>query len=96
MKRWISLALFVVSVTSLFAQEPKPIASATAYQQGTVTVISPNEPGWQLVKSEPLETIFTKRTKEAFATASARTLKVTRTGSAEDLLADLEARRRTN
>jgi hypothetical protein len=71
------------------APEAKPAPLPSNKQLG-VTVSSPTQPGWTLVKSNERETRFERASAVDTAVASSRTLMATMFGEGDDLLARLE------
>lgn len=78
----------VVLAVALFAHEAKPIQPASAFPLHGANVVSPNESGWHIVKSDRSEVVFEKHGDDGNSVASAKTFKAA--GSGEKLLADLE------
>ena len=80
-------AAFVLGVS---AQE-HAIKPASVYQQGGVTVVSPNQPNWMLMKSSKSETVFQKRLEDEVVNANVRTFQTKVFDNDKDLLISLEA-----
>lgn len=87
--RIISLvtAAFVFGVS---AQE-HAIKPASVYQQGGVTVVSPNQPNWMLMKSSKSETVFQKRLEHEVVNANVRTFQTKVFANDKERLVSLEA-----
>jgi hypothetical protein len=67
-----------------------PINPATVYDQAGVTVVSPNQSGWRLLKSDKSQTLFEKNDKDVILRAEVKTF-ITKVFAADkDLLASLE------
>jgi hypothetical protein len=75
----------------VFAQGPSPIKPASIYHQGSVTVVSPNQPGWLLLQASKSETVFARRAADKIASASVKTIKTKVFENERDLLIGLEA-----
>ena len=91
MNHLIVIVLVTVScANAVLAQEPSPIKPARIYHQGRVTVVSPNQPGWVLLRSSKSETVFQKRVEDEIVIASVKTFKTQRFDTDKDLLISLE------
>mgnify|MGYP001565544338 CR=1 FL=1 len=73
-------ALFIFAVAFLAvvgeAQDTKPIKPATTYRLGGASIITPDQPDWVLLKSDTVQIVIEKRTKDEVMNASIKTLKV--------------------
>src|SRR5262245_13289971 len=76
--------LFAITVSAMFCvnialaqsqQSQPPITPATEYRQDGVTFASPKQPGWELLKSDKLETVFEKHDKDGISRACVKTIK---------------------
>lgn len=81
----------VCSTHAVFAQDPAPIKPASIYQQGSLTVVSPNQPGWVLLQSSKSETAFERRVADEILIASVKSIKTKVFENEKDLLGGLEA-----
>lgn len=72
-----SLLLFILLLScAVFAQKDFPkIKPGKVYQQSGVTITSPNQPDWQIVKAGKLETIFLKTNAQTKFNAFVKTSK---------------------
>ncbi len=73
------------------AQSRSPVAPASVYHLSGMTVVSPDQPGWGLSKSDGSEIVFEKRDKDRVCRASVSIIKTAVYDSDKDLLAGLEA-----
>lgn len=80
----------VACANAALAQEPSPINPASIYHQGSVTVVSPNQPGWVLLQSSKSETVFEKRVADEIVIANVKTIKTKIFANEKDLLISLE------
>lgn len=92
MKRLIVIVLVTVGcANALLAQKQASINPASIYQLGGVTVVSPNQPGWVVLRSEESLIAFQKRAEGEVLSASVKTIKTKVFDNDEELLASLEA-----
>ena len=68
----IATALFCVAVSARAQTSIKP---ASIYDQDGITVVSPNQPGWILLKTDKSETAFEKRAESGILNASVKTIR---------------------
>lgn len=68
----------------------KIIKPGKTYKQSGVKIISPNQPDWQIVKSEDLETSFTKTDSNGKYSAFVKTKTIDLFENVEDLFVNLE------
>jgi hypothetical protein len=80
----------VVCANAVLAQEQSSINPASIYHQVGVTIVSPNQPGWVLLQSSNLETVFEKRVKDEILIAQIKTIKTKIFDNHKDLLISLE------
>ena len=73
----IATALFCTAVS---AQAQRSIKPATVYKQDGIAIVSPNQPGWTLLKADKSETVFEKSDENGIVKAS---VKIIQTGSFE-------------
>ena len=66
-------AMFFMNIA--LAQRQTSINPARLYRLDGITFASPNQSGWELLKSDKLETVFEKRDKDGVSNASVKTLK---------------------
>jgi len=71
-KIMIAAALFCVAVSARAQTSIKP---ASSYEQDGITVVSPNQPGWILLKTGKSETVFEKRAESGILGASVKTIR---------------------
>ena len=91
MKSLILIVLVaVVCASAVPAPEQSPINPASTYDQDGVTIVSPNQPGWVLIKSSKSETVFEKRLKEEILIANVKTFRTKIFDNDKDLLVSLE------
>jgi hypothetical protein len=68
----IAIALFFAAVSAPAQTSIKP---ASIYDQDGITVVSPNQPGWTLLKADKSETVFEKRAESGILNASVKTIR---------------------
>src|SRR5688572_21366075 len=85
-----SLFIFVITFDVLAQRNLPKIREGKVYQQSGVTITSPNQPDWQLVKAGKLETIFAKTKTDGKFKALAKTMTVEVFENVKDLLENLE------
>ncbi len=68
----IATALFCAAVPARAQTSIKP---ASIYDQDGITVVSPNQPGWILLKADKSETVFEKRGESGILNASVKTIR---------------------
>jgi hypothetical protein len=56
------------------AQAQKSIKPASRYKQDGITMWSPNQTGWSLIKTDKSETVFEKRIENGILNASVKTI----------------------
>ena len=88
--------LIVIIVTALFsaavsAPAQTSIKPASIYDQDGITVVSPNQSGWALLKTDKSETVFEKRGEDGILSASVKTIKTKTFETDNDRLAGWEA-----
>ncbi|HSK71438.1 MAG TPA: hypothetical protein VK892_07075 [Pyrinomonadaceae bacterium] len=87
----VILAINFLFVSAVFAQKDFPtIKPAKTYKQSEVKIVSPNETGWQLVKSAQLENVFAKVDSDGKYNASAKTSTINAYENVNDLFENLE------
>jgi hypothetical protein len=86
-KVMIAIALFCVAVS---AQAQTSIKPASIYDQDGTTVISPNQPGWILIRTDKSETVFEKRAESGILNASVKTIRTKIFETEKDRLAGWE------
>lgn len=86
------LPLLVLSISwAVLAQKDFPkIKAGKVYKQAAVTIISPNQPDWQLAKSEKLETVFIKTNADEKNYALVKTMTIDAYENVTDLFVYLE------
>ena len=72
--------IIVIIATTLFcaavpAQAQTSIKPASIYDQDGITVVSPNQPGWTLLKTDKSETVFEKRGEGGILSASVKAIR---------------------
>jgi len=88
----VIFAITVFLSVSISAQPKSPIIKPEkTYKQSGVKMVSPNQTGWQIIKSEKLETVFGKTNSEAEYKVFARTKTIPDYENTNDLLKSLEA-----
>lgn len=91
MNRLIVIALVIVfGASAVLPQQRSSIRPASIYRQVGVTVLSPNQPAWVLLRSGTLETVFEKRVKDEILVAQVKTIKTKIFDNYKDLLTSLE------
>jgi hypothetical protein len=60
---FLSLFIFIITFDVLAQTDLPKISAGKVYQQSGVTITSPKQPDWQLVKAGKLETILRKPTR---------------------------------
>ena len=80
----------VVCANAALTQTQSPINPASIFNQVGVTVVSPNQPGWVLLKSSKSETVFEKRDKDEVLMASVKNIRTKVFDNDKDLLVSLE------
>ena len=84
----IATALFCVAVS---ARAQTSINPASIYDQDGISVVSPNQPGWTLQKTDKSETVFEKRGEGGILNASVKTIRTKTFETDKDQLAAWEA-----
>jgi hypothetical protein len=84
----IAAALFCAAVP---AQAQTSIKPASIYDQDGITVVSPNQSGWALLKTDKSETVFEKRGEGGILNASVKTIRKKTFATDKDRLAAWEA-----
>jgi hypothetical protein len=84
----IATALFCVAVSARAQTSIKP---ASIYDQDGITVVSPNQSGWVLLKTDKSETVFEKRGEGGILNASVKTIRTKTFETDKDRLAGWEA-----
>ncbi len=84
----VLVAVFCANAVSV--QEQSPINPASIFNQDGVTVVSPNQPGWVLLRSSKSETVFEKRDKDEILAANVKTFRTKIFDNDKDLLVSLE------
>lgn len=88
----IILAVGLLFAGFTYAQKVNPtIKAGKVYKQSGVKITSPNQEGWQIVKSEKFETVFGKPDSDAEYKAFVRTKTIPDYENVEDLFKNLEA-----
>jgi hypothetical protein len=85
----ILTALF--SAAAVLAQAQTTIKPTSVYDQDGVTIVSPNQPGWALLKTDKSETVFEKRGEDGILSASVKIIKTKTFETDNDRLAGWEA-----
>jgi hypothetical protein len=83
----IATALFCAAV---LAQAQTSIKPSSIYDQDGITVVSPNQPGWTLLKTDKSETVFEKRGEGGILNASVKTIRTKTFETDKDRLAGWE------
>jgi len=88
--------LIVIFAATLFcaavsAQAQTSIKPASSYDQDGITVVSPNQPGWTLLKRGKSETVFEKRDESGIFTASVKIIRTKTFETEKDRLTGWEA-----
>lgn len=86
----VTILAAVFSVGTIVAQGPAIIEPGSVYQWHGLTVVSPDEPGWALAKSDGTQIVFERRSDRAILRASVSIIKTNVYRTDEDLLASLE------
>ena len=73
------------------AQPPTSIKPAGVYHQDGMTVVSPNQTGWSLLKTNKPETVFEKRGEDGILNANVKTIRTKIFETDRDRLAGWEA-----
>ena len=84
----IAIALFCAAVP---AQAQTSIKPASIQHQDGITVVSPNQPGWTLLRTDKSETVFEKRAEGGILNASVKTIRTKPFATDKDRLAGWEA-----
>lgn len=84
----IATALFCAALP---AQSQTSIKPASIYDQDGITVVSPNQSGWALLKTDRTETVFEKRDEGGILRASVKTIRTKIFENDKDRLAGWEA-----
>lgn len=86
--------IVIISALHFFAvlptQAQTAIKPARTYHQGEITVVSPNQPGWTVVKTGKSETVFEKRDQGGILNASVRIVPTKAFATEKDRLAGWE------
>lgn len=94
MKKYINIVLVIIFLcaTVVSAQEKSSVVkSATVFKQNGVSLRSPKQTGWQLVKSEKDQTAIEKKVKDEITFAGAKTIKAKHFDEERELLSYLES-----
>ncbi len=83
----IAAALFCAAVSAPAQTSIKP---ASIYDRDGITVVSPNQPGWTLLKTDKSEMVFEKRGEGGILNASVKTIRTKTFETEKDRLAGLE------
>ena len=83
----IAAALFCAAVS---VQAQTSIKPASIYHQDGITVVSPNQLGWVLLKTDKSETVFEKRGEGGILNASVKTIRTKTFETDKDRLAHWE------
>jgi hypothetical protein len=84
----IATALFCAAVSAPAQTSIKP---ASIYDRDGITVVSPNQSGWALLKTDKSETVFEKRGEGGILNASVKTIRTKTFETDKDRLAGWEA-----
>ena len=84
----IAAALFCAAVSGQAQTSIKP---ASIYDQDGITVVSPNQPGWILLKTDKSETVFEKRDESGIFNASVKIIRTKTFETEKDRLTGWEA-----
>ncbi len=85
----ILIALF--SAVAVSAQAQTSIKPAAIYDQNGITVVSPNQPEWTLLKTDKSETAFEKRGEDGISSAGVKIIKTKIFETDKERLAGWEA-----
>jgi len=86
----VAILIAMICAGAGSAQDQSSISPASTYDQAGVTVVSPNQSGWILLKSDKLETVFGKRDKDGIVSANIKIIKTKTFETDRELLASLE------
>lgn len=86
---FLSAIFCCLSAVSAQTILPK-IKAGKIYKQSGVTITSPKQPDWQIVKAEKLETVFVKTTADGKYNAFAKTMTIDVYENVKDLFENLE------
>ncbi len=89
----VAMATGLVVGAVLSVQGPSVIKPGSVYQLVGVTITSPNQPGWELLKSDQREVIFRKQNSDRTCLARVTIAKSDIPADSSDPLAALEARK---
>jgi hypothetical protein len=84
----VLVAVFCANAT--LTQTQSPINPVSIFNQDGVTVVSPNQPGWVLLKSSKSETVFEKRGKDEILMANVKTIRTKMFDDDKDFLTSME------
>ena len=84
----IAIALFCAGVS---AQKQKSIKPSSVYNQDGITVVSPDQAGWSLLKTDKSETAFEKRGGSDILNAGVKNIRTQALGTDKDRLVGWEA-----
>jgi hypothetical protein len=91
MKYLIVIVLVAVfCANAALTQTQSPINPASIFNQDGVTVVSPNQPGWVLLRSSKSETVFEKRGKDEILMANVKTTRTKIFDNDKDFLTSME------
>lgn len=91
MKHFIAIIAAALFCAAAPAQAQTSIKPAGIYEQGGITVVSPNQAGWTLLKTDKSETVFEKRGADGILNAGVKTIKTKTFETDKDRLAGWEA-----
>ncbi len=89
----IAILAAVFSVGISVAQGPATIEPGSVYQVAGVTVTSPHQAGWELLRSDEREVVFRKKDSDRTCLSWVAVIKPEPVPEGSDLLAALEARK---
>ena len=89
----VTILAELVILSVLIAQVPSFIKPRSVFELSGMTVVSPGQPGWQLVKADKKEILFRKQDKDRICLARVTIASAKRYDTVKDLLAALEAQK---
>jgi hypothetical protein len=87
----ITILAELVIFAALIAQEPSFIKPRSVFKLRAVTVVSPGQPGWELLRADKQEILFRKQDKDRICLARVTTASAKPYDTVKGLLAALEA-----
>jgi hypothetical protein len=96
MNRFVVMLTTALLCVAVSARAQTSIKPASIYHQNGITVVSPNQPGWRLLKRDKSETVFEKRDESGIFNASVKIIRTKTFETEKDRLTGWEALKQEN